>query len=99
MGFAPAQRALTARRIRLVNKTLVLVSYSNYLEPMPAMDGNVVTAWEFERRVRVMFRRSTMYRQIVDRGLFDNGQALKRRHTISLLCGALTVAWAIVLIG
>lgn len=46
-----------------------------------------------------MFRRSTMYRQIVDRGLFDNGQALKRRHTISLLCGALTVAWAIVLIG
>ncbi|MBC7519446.1 MAG: hypothetical protein H7248_11315 [Microbacteriaceae bacterium] len=35
----------------------------------------------------------------VDRGFFDNGQALQRRHTVSLVCGALTVAWAIVLIG
>ena len=41
----------------------------------------------------------TLHQLTLDRGLFDNGQALQRRHTVSLVCGALTVAWAIVLIG
>ena len=46
-----------------------------------------------------MVSRSLINRPMVDHGLFDNGQAFERRHSLSILCGALTVAWAIVLIG